>query len=180
MSETSKYRHLTTQYCYRSDGQPGCGVDIASQGDNVVPWAMGLDLPFALFNSYCGGEPAKGPIQLRGQADALPFETETLDFVYSSHFLEDLPRKRWPQVMSEWKRVLKPGGYMIILVPEVTRWNSYLAAGGMGNPAHSIPEPSLGDLSVSASEIGLDIILEVLTNLDTSDYTILGVFRVPV
>ncbi len=43
-SETAKYRHLTAEYCFQND-MPAVGVDIASQGDPVVPWAIQLDLP---------------------------------------------------------------------------------------------------------------------------------------
>lgn len=178
-SETARYRHLTTKYCYRADGQPGCVVDIASQGDSVVPWAFGYDLPEREFDHYCGGHPAKGPIQLRGFAASLPFDDGSLDTVYASHYAEDLPRSEWPKLFSEWKRVLKQGGYMVILVPEVKRWTAYLQAGGCPNCSHSVPEPSVGDMSKAALEIGLEVIEERLTDCCPGDYTILGCFRVP-
>lgn len=115
-SETAKYRALTTPHCYLPDGKPGCGVDIASQGDSVVPWAMGFDLPSNEFNYYCGGAPAKGFIQLRGHAHSLPFDGGSLDFVYSSHLLEDY--LDWMPILKEWVRVLKTGGKLIVLVPD--------------------------------------------------------------
>lgn len=177
MSETARYRQLTTKYCYRPDGQPGCGVDIASQGDSVVPWAMGFDLPKDEFNRYCGGAPAKGDIQLRGCADNLPFDDNSLDFVYSSHLLEDYPRILWPHMMGEWKRVLKVGGFLIILVPEVERWTYAIRGGQVDNNSHSKPEPSVGDMSKTAKELGMEIIEERLTDCFEHDYSILGVFK---
>src|ERR1041384_5361907 len=88
-SETEKYRPLTTPYCYSAHEQPGCGVDIGSQGDPVVPWAMNFELPEDKFAWYNSNNKPHGPIQLSGDASQLPFNSDSLDFVYSSHLLED-------------------------------------------------------------------------------------------
>jgi SAM-dependent methyltransferase len=45
----------------------------------------------------------------------LPFPDESQDAVYSSHVLEHIPD--WETALQEWFRVLKIGGYMIIVVP---------------------------------------------------------------
>lgn len=45
----------------------------------------------------------------------LPFPDESQDAVYSSHVLEHIPY--WEQALQEWFRVLKVGGFMIIVVP---------------------------------------------------------------
>lgn len=141
---------------------------------------MGLDLPKPEFDAYCGGAPSKGPIQLRGHADKLPFDDASLDAVYVSHYCEDVPQSKWPELFGEWKRVLKPGGYMIILVPEVERWNYAIRVlGQCPNCSHSAPEPSVGDLSRVALKLGLEIIEERLTDCYEHDYSILGCFRVP-
>lgn len=180
MSETAKYRHLTRKYCYRADGEPGCGVDLASQGDPVVPWAIQLDLPPQQFAKYCGGEPPKGPIQLRGSARHLPFDSNSMDFVYSSHLLEDFPTADRPYLLYEWTRVLKPGGTLIVLVPERDLWKKALERGQPPNCAH-IPnsEPAMGDLTRYAYALKLPLkrIEERLTAIDDNDYSLLGVFQ---
>jgi SAM-dependent methyltransferase len=173
-SETSKYRHLTAPFCR------GAGVDIASQGDAVVPWAISFDLPVDEFLAYSGGHPPKGPIHLRGHADNLPFDSDSLDFVYSSHLLEDYVKEdRW-RVVAEWARVVKPGGHVVILVPEVERWNYCVQVlGQCPNCSHKTPEPSLGDLSDIAQQIGMEVIKEELTQCYPGDYTIIAVLRKP-
>lgn len=178
-SETARYRHLTAKYCYTADGEPGCGVDLASQGDSVVPWAFGFDLPQAEFDYYCSGEPAKGPIQLRGKADKLPFDDKSLDFVYCSHLLEDYLREDWTRVVSEWVRVVKPGGYIIILVPERERWAAAIARGQCPNCSHAGPEPVVGDIRKCGEALGLEVIEDDLTDQFENDYSILGVLKVP-
>ena len=172
MSETSKYRALTTKYCYRDDGQPGCGVDLASQGDPVVPWAIQLELPPLEFAHYNSNHEPYGPIQLRGHADRLPFDNASLDFVYSSHLLEDYVE--WSAILGEWVRVLKPGGKLIVLVPDKARWAAALARGQPPNCAHR-HEAVVGELSTYAPDLGLQVVEDRLTNCFPDDYSILFV-----
>ena len=177
MSETARYRHLTRKYCYRDDGEPGCGVDIGSQGDPVVPWAWQVDLPVAEFAHYNSGHAPRGPIQLRTYADRACAEPASLDFVYCSHVIEDFSQERWPEIFRVWAAMLKPGGKIIVLVPEVTLWNQAIANGQTPNCSHWAPEPSLGDISKAAATAGLEVIEERMTALDDKDYSILGVLK---
>jgi SAM-dependent methyltransferase len=163
-SETSRYRHLTCQYC------AGVGVDIGTQGDSVVPWAIGFDLPVDEFNTYCAGYAPRGPIQLRGHADKLPFETGSLDFVYSSHLLEDY--LDWTPVLTEWVRVLKPGGLLIVLVPDKALWAKAIEGGQTPNCFHT-HESHVGELSTYADKLGLRVLEDRLTAAFEGDYSIL-------
>lgn len=49
----------------------------------------------------------------------LPFEAGTAELIYASHVLEHLPTARVPDVLREWRRVLKPGGRLLIAVPDL-------------------------------------------------------------
>lgn len=174
-SETAKYRHLTAGYCM-PNGMPSCGVDIASQGAPIVPWAIQFDLPQEEFAVYCSNHPAKGPIQLRGHADKLPFDNESLDFVYSSHLLEDY--LDWEPVLREWTRVLRPNGFLIVLIPDKDLWAKAIAAGQSPNCSHK-HEGAVGELSTYAPALGLKVIEDRLTEQFPGDYTILAVFQKP-
>ncbi len=180
MSETARYRHLTRRYCLLPSGEPGCGVDLASGGDPVVPWAWQLELPHDQYSYYNSGHPVRGPIQLRANAFThQAAEPRSLDFVYASHLLEDRPQSEWPGIFTLWSSFLKPGGHLIVLVPERTRWEAALARGQSPNCSHAGPEPAVGDLGKAALLAGLEVVEEYLTNLDPQDYTILACFRVP-
>lgn len=170
-SETAKYRHLTEKYC------AGAGLDVASQGDPVVPWAWQLDLPPTEFAHYCSNHPAKGPIQLRGYADRLPVDDGSLDFLYSSHLLEDYPD--WLPVLREWVRVVKPGGYIVVLLPDRDRWAAACAAGQPPNDAHRHECQGPEELASYAPAIGCELIECRFTDCFPGDYTVMGVFKKP-
>ncbi len=169
-TESAKYRQLTEKFC------TGCGIDLASKGDPVVPWAWSLDLPEAEFKAYNNNEPAHGPIQLRGDAAKLPVESDSLDFVFSSHLLEDF--LNWDAIIVEWVRVLKKGGKLIILLPDKERWAAALAKGQSPNCAHK-HESYAGELSKYAEWLGLKVIEDRLTDFAAEDYTILFVAEKP-
>lgn len=54
--------------------------------------------------------------QYRARADALPFETDQLDFVYGGHVLEHCENPLG--TVKEWLRVVKPLGYVVIVHPD--------------------------------------------------------------
>ena len=61
-----------------------------------------------------GNEPAK--IDLYGHAGGIPVDDESQDFVLSSHVLEHIPDPI--SAFLEWQRVVKPGGYVVMVVPQ--------------------------------------------------------------
>lgn len=166
-SETDKYRHLTQKYC------KGVGIDIGSQGCPVVPWAFNIDLPHEEFAFYNSNNIPKGPIQICCRAEKLwMIEVGSLDFVYSSHLLEDFVD--WMPILQEWVSKLKKGGKLIILVPDKEKWNAAISQGQPPNCQHK-HESSLGELSTYAPALGLKIIEERYTDEVENDYSILFV-----
>jgi predicted SAM-dependent methyltransferase len=56
----------------------------------------------------------------------LPFRDETIDFIFSSHFLEHLERSSAVRLLAECRRVLKPAGVLRIAVPDLEyAWELY-------------------------------------------------------
>jgi SAM-dependent methyltransferase len=51
--------------------------------------------------------------------EPLPFEEDRFDVIYSSHVLEHIPRQRVPVLLREMARILKPGGIVRIVVPDL-------------------------------------------------------------
>lgn len=62
-------------------------------------------------HAVCGGS----PVDARADLTALPFACAAFDAVYCSHVLEHVPDDR--AAMRELARVLRPGGWALIVVP---------------------------------------------------------------
>lgn len=82
-----------------------------------------------MLNVGCGdsSHPAWTNLDLRGSGGAksgdvtegLPFPDASFDVVYHSHLLEHLPLEKAPFFMRECNRVLKAGGVIRVLVPDL-------------------------------------------------------------
>lgn len=162
MSETARYRSITVQHC------DGDGIDIGSGGDPVVPWAISVDLAPEAYAKYNAGNAPPNPIHLHCDARILPFRDDTLDFLYSSHLLEDF--WPWKNLLEEWKRVVKPGGKIIILIPDKELFARAVRAGQPPNCAHQ-HEGRQGELTDYFQ--GWTILRDSLTELFPGDYSIL-------
>ena len=66
----------------------------------------------------------------------LPFLDGVLDFIYSSHVLEHIQDRL--SVMREWFRVLKPGGYIICVVPHRDLYEKKLIKPSLFNEDHKV------------------------------------------
>lgn len=53
-----------------------------------------------------------------GDAFMMPFPDNTFEEIHSCHVLEHLARDKWPLMLAEIFRVLKPGGIFIVEVPD--------------------------------------------------------------
>ena len=163
ISETDKFRHLTTKYCV------GDGIDIGSAGEPVVPSAIQVELPTPYSTL---GDMSR--INLHGTGRNLNwFADRVLDYVYSSHLLEDFAD--WPIVVTEWCRPVKVGGYLIILVPEQERWEKAVAGGQPDNTNHQHVF-ALGELSDFIRRLGgWSVVSEEMP--DPNDYGIVFIAR---
>lgn len=114
MSEISKCKHRLTNYLN------GNGVDLGCDNDKVNERAIGVDRHW------------RDGVNYVGDVMDLPFKDNILDYVLASHLLEDL---KYPvKALSEWFRVLKRGGYMILVLPH---GDYYPKAGSkLANKAH--------------------------------------------
>lgn len=115
------------------------GVDLGYGGDPLLPTSIAMDMPEKYTNV------GEGPQHLRGDARSLYwFRDGVLDYVYSSHLLEDFPPEETEAVMREWVRVLKPGGLLALYLPNEQRYRAWCEKHGVQrNLAHRCLEMSV-------------------------------------
>jgi SAM-dependent methyltransferase len=107
VSETNKHRDIFLPFCV------GNGLDIGFGGTPIVDTAICFDLPEGKRYSFVG----ESPQHLSGSADDLyMFKDNSLDYVYSSHLIEDFEDTK--KVLEEWLRVIKHNGYLCLLFPD--------------------------------------------------------------
>jgi ubiquinone/menaquinone biosynthesis C-methylase UbiE len=66
-------------------------------------------------------------------------ESEQFDAIFSSHNLEHLYPHDVPTALAEFKRVLKPTGFALIIVPDLQRVGELIAADKLEDPAYMSP-----------------------------------------
>jgi SAM-dependent methyltransferase len=126
-SETDKCRARLAPYCV------GYGLDLGFGGDPITKHAIRVDMPQPY--KIVGRVPL--PVQLGGHAEDLYwFRDGVLDFVYSSHLLEDFEDTE--AVLREWLRVLRPGGRLIIYCPDEQVYRTHCRTTGQQPNSHHV------------------------------------------
>ncbi|MFX1475979.1 MAG: methyltransferase domain-containing protein [Promethearchaeota archaeon] len=82
------------------------GLDIGC-GEEKQPNMLGLD---------CRATPE---VDVIADAQALPFRTESIQHVFSSHLIEHFGHTQIPSILSEWVRVIQKGGTIEIRCPDL-------------------------------------------------------------
>lgn len=127
VSETSKCRATLAPFCQ------GDGLDVGFGGDPIVSHAICMDM----LNAYARYQ--EHVQHLHGDAANLHwFRDGCLDFVYSSHVLEDFPDTR--AVLEEWLRVIKPGGRLVLYLPDEQAYRAHCRSQGKPPNIHHVHE----------------------------------------
>ncbi len=91
----------------------GLGIEIGTGTNRLSSTVLGIDYyphedTDMLWNCVQGGGRYK-----------YPFRDSRFDFLFASHVLEDFAPDEIQWVFDEWLRLIKVGGYLVILVPDI-------------------------------------------------------------
>lgn len=161
-SETSKCRLRLSPYCVCS------GVDLGPGGDPITETALRADLPQPY--SHVGFFPP----QLTGDATKLFwFRDACLDYVYSSHLLEDFEDTE--AILIEWLRVLKPGGNLILFCPDEQVYREHCRTTGQPyNKMHKQPDFSLAKVENILAKIGQSTTIHAIPLIDVYSWELVA------
>jgi ADP-heptose:LPS heptosyltransferase/predicted SAM-dependent methyltransferase len=158
--ESDKIAHLVVPYL-----QGRC-LDIGAGMRPVWPSLIAVD------NGHHFGAHTVG---IRGDGTRLDLFTDaSMNGVFSSHFLEHVERDKVPAVLTEWRRVLKVGGHLVLYVPSA---NLYPKMGEPGaNPDHKW-DIAPGDIEAVLKTIGGWELLRSEERGESNEYSLLIVAR---
>lgn len=160
VSETNERLNLLKPYCQ------GNGIDIGSQGSSVNINAIQIEFDRSRFHEDV-------PIHWEGDGTSnLPFKDNVLDYVYSSHLIEDYVD--WVPILTEWNRVIKLGGYIIIMVPDKVIFREKVRNGQSDNLNHK-HESYPGELTSYYNKYFLNF--QIICDYITDGYNILFVAK---
>jgi len=141
-SETSKCRERLKKWC------KGNGLDIGYGGDPIVPTAITLDLdePYTSVGNH--------PQNLRGDGRRLYwFKDNCLDYIFSSHLIEDFTSDGVKATLWEWARVIKPGGLIVLYLPDEQAYRAHCKKNSQPrNAFHKIENFSLEYIKIILEE----------------------------
>lgn len=85
----------------------GQGLDLGCGDFRIHDWLIGVDIN--------AGSGPRGPNVIADARNLKIFGSESQDFIFSSHLLNELGD--WNLILAEWWRLLKPYGYLILYLP---------------------------------------------------------------
>lgn len=169
-SETSTCRDRLAKYC------TGNGADVGFGGDPIVPWAICLDRARDHPDrANCGDHPTH---LVADHVDlSMWFKPGSLDFVYSSHTLEDF--EDTASVLAGWAWVVKRGGHIVLFLPDEQTYRAHCKRTGQPyNEAHVHENFGLGYVKEVAAKLGHFEVVHELFPVPNNPYSFDLVLRV--
>jgi predicted SAM-dependent methyltransferase len=145
------------------------GIDIGSGGAPIFVNTISMDRKNGHWSEL---------VQLHGDAKSLYwFKDGVMDYVFSSHCFEDFLEEEKPSVLKEWVRIIRPGGFLILLLPDERKYRDYCAARNTKpNGAHKDPDFSMDKVSKIVSTHTPNLI--ELERGEVSAYSFIMVYQV--
>lgn len=119
----------------------GCGQkrkDQTTNGFNLPDWAeIRLDI-----------DPAVEPDIIGSMIDMAEVEAESVDAIFSSHNLEHLYPHEVPVALSEFMRVLRSDGFVVLTCPDLKAVAALIAEDKLIEPAYNSPAGPVAPLDI--------------------------------
>ena len=93
-------------------------------------------------------DPSVGPDLIASIADMQPVASMSVDAIWSSHNLEHLFSHDILPALREFKRVLKPDGFVLITLPDIEAVAKEIVAGKMLEPLYQAPAGPISALDI--------------------------------
>jgi len=142
---------------FSGDDSLGVAEAVAGQPKIVLNVGCGYPARHGLHASFQGSawrevrldiDPAVNPDIVCSIIDMQPVATGSIDAVWSSHNLEHLYRHEVPIALGEFNRVLRPGGQVLLTLPDLQRIAELVASDGLEDEAYRSPSGPITPLDM--------------------------------
>ena len=93
-------------------------------------------------------DPAVAPDIVASITDMAGLHDGSVEAVWSSHNLEHLHAHEVPQALAEFRRVLAPGGFLLVTLPDLQQVAELVAAEGLDDLAYASPAGPITPLDI--------------------------------
>lgn len=93
-------------------------------------------------------DPSVKPDIICSMIDMSPVGSDSVDAIWSSHNLEHLHRHEVPRALAEFLRVLRPGGQMLLTLPDLQKIAEMVASDGLEDEAYVSPSGPITPLDM--------------------------------
>lgn len=90
-------------------------LDVGCGTQKTFPHFIGVD---NCKDEQLFGQTIRPDVKINDAGDLSSFASQSMDAVFSSHLLEHIEPERVGDVLSEWCRVIKPKGYLVMYLPD--------------------------------------------------------------
>lgn len=143
------------------------GVDIGSGGYPIFSNSISIDLR------------NQGTVHFQGNAISLPwFADNSLDYAFSSHCLEDFDTPEKLIAIREWTRVIRPGGFLALYLPDQVKYVDYCTRRNeYCNADHKDPTFNIETLRQLVKEAVGSQLEEIYSIEQHADYSFYVIFK---
>ena len=131
--ETVRFEMLNElRYGQHADGRPTFETKVVNPAAlEASPLRVNIGAGHIPMEGYVNVDMRELPgIDVIGTVDNLPFETGSLDEIYSSHTLEHFPQETLRrQLLPYWASLLKPGGQLTTVAPDLDAMSNDYVSG---------------------------------------------------
>lgn len=158
--ESAKIRYLTTHYTQ------GRGLDIGCGAEKLWPSSIGVD---------SGKQWGRPVADITGDgSDLSMFADGSMDYVFSSHFLEHVTDYR--ACLAEWWRTIKTGGFLVLYLPHADHYPRIGCPGANPDHKHDFRPEDIGRAMALAARSGFKLV-EDETRTGGNEYSFFQVYR---
>ncbi len=90
--------------------------------DNLAPLMLHLGSQQVILPGFINFDAnPQSPLEIKADVSNLPYSSNSVDLIYCVNLLQVFSHRKVDEVLQEWSRVLKVGGLLILVIPDMEK-----------------------------------------------------------